>query len=167
MLVTFDDKYQIRDFYYPRVGQENHAGANPFRFGVHSNIPGEDRSALFWTSSPGWHIRQRYLRDTLTTSVSLEHAELQLVLYCNDCVDFHRNILVRKIKIKNLSNEGRMVRVMANQDFNMFGSKIGDTAYYDPDLRSMVHYRANRYVLVTFFGAATRSSARTVPASRR
>lgn len=158
MLVTFDHQYQIRDFYYPHVGQENHAGANPFRFGVYSNVPGESREALFWTSSPGWHIRQRYLRDTLTTSVSLEHSDLKLVLYCNDCVDFHRNILVRKIKIKNLSDEGRLVRVIANQDFNMFGAKIGDTAYYDPDLRSMVHYRANRYVLVTFFGAAPEGS---------
>ncbi|HEX8910975.1 MAG TPA: hypothetical protein VF796_01350, partial [Humisphaera sp.] len=153
LLVTFDNQYQIRDVYYPHVGQENHAGANPFRFGVHTDVPGEGKNALFWTTSPGWQIRQRYLRDTLTTSVSLEHEQLQLVLYCNDCVDFHRNIFVRKIKVKNLAGHGRLVQVVHNNDFNMFGSKIGDTAYYDPDLRSLVHYRANRYALVTFFNA--------------
>lgn len=114
MLVTFDSQYQIRDFYYPHVGQENHAGANPFRFGVHADVPGQGRSALHWTTSPGWQVRQRYLRDTLTTSVSLEHAELKLVLYCNDCVDFNRDILVRKIKVKNLSPDGRMVRLFHN-----------------------------------------------------
>ncbi|MDB5296413.1 MAG: cga [Phycisphaerales bacterium] len=159
MLVTFDSQYQIRDFYYPHVGQENHAGATPFRFGVHTDVPGENRSALFWTTTPGWSIRQRYLNDTLTTGVTLERGDLNLVLHCNDCVDFHRNILVRRIKIKNLASHGRMVKVIHSQDFNMFGSKIGDTAYYDPDLRSVVHYRANRYALVTFFGAPPTGSA--------
>jgi GH15 family glucan-1,4-alpha-glucosidase len=34
LLVTFDDKYQIRDVYFPHVGQENHTEGFPFRFGV-------------------------------------------------------------------------------------------------------------------------------------
>src|SRR3984885_1021416 len=91
MLVTFDNKYQIRDVYFPHVGQENHAGAGPCRFGVYSDIPSTKKNALFWTTSDGWNIRQRYLRDTLTTSVSLNHSQLRLEIYCNDTVDFHRN----------------------------------------------------------------------------
>jgi oligosaccharide amylase len=152
LLVTFDNKYQVRDVYFPHVGQENHAGAGPCRFGVYSDIPGTRKHALFWTSSEGWTIRQRYLRDTLTTSVSLDHASLRLALYCNDTVDFHRNILVRKIKVKNLAAHERVVRIMHHQDFNMFGTKIGDTAYFDPELRSIVHYRGKRYLMMTFYG---------------
>jgi oligosaccharide amylase len=152
LLVTFDSKYQIRDVYFPRVGQENHAGAGPCRFGVYTDVPGQQRNQLHWTTSDGWTIHQRYLRDTLTTSVSLENQTLQVVLYCNDTVDFHRNILVRKIKIKNLAQHERVVRIFHHQDFNMFGTKIGDTAYYDPELRSMVHYRGKRYLMMTFFG---------------
>src|SRR3954462_14041685 len=94
LLVTFDARYQLRDLYFPHVGQENHAGAGPCRFGVHSDVPGEERSALAWSSDPAFQVPQRYLRDTLTTSVSLEHRQLGVVLYCNDVVDFHRNILV-------------------------------------------------------------------------
>src|ERR1019366_4949214 len=153
LLVTFDNKYQIRDVYFPRVGQENHAGAGPCRFGVYTDVPGAHRNQLFWTTSEGWNIHQRYLRDTLTTSVSLEHQQLQLVMYCNDTVDFHRNILVRKIKIKNLADHERVVRIFHHQDFNMFGTKIGDTAYYDPELRSVVHYRAKLYLMVTFYSS--------------
>jgi len=78
MLVTFDNRYQIRDLYFPHVGQENHAGAGPCRFGVHCDVPGTNRRQLAWTSENGWHIRQRYLLDTLTTSVSLEHRDLCL-----------------------------------------------------------------------------------------
>ncbi len=151
LLVTFDNQYQIRDIYFPHVGQENHAGAGPCRFGVYSDIPGARKNGLFWTTD-GWTIRQRYLRDTLTTSVSLTHSQLQLVMYCNDVVDFHRNILVRKIKIKNLAKHDRDVRLMHHQDFNMFGTKVGDTAYFDPELRSIVHYRTKRYLMVSFFG---------------
>ncbi len=152
LLVTFDHQYQLRDLYFPHVGQENHAGNGPCRFGIHCDVPGKYRGELCWTSNPAWQIRQRYLNDTLTTSVSLENHDLQLVVYCNNVVDFHRNILVRRIKIKNLAHHQRLVRVMHHQDFNMLGTKVGDTAYYDPELRSIVHYRAKRYLLVTFYG---------------
>src|SRR5436309_9408971 len=152
LLVTFDHQYQVRDIYFPHVGQENHAGAGPCRFGIYADLPSNPaRGQLAWTNNPGWQIRQRYLRDTLTTSVSLDHRELKLALYCNDVVDFHRPILVRKVKIKNMLPRERIVRVIHHQDFNMFGTKIGDTAYYDPDLRSIVHYRAKRYLMVTFW----------------
>src|SRR5882757_368236 len=112
LLVTFDHRYQIRDVYFPHVGQENHAGAGPLRFGIYSDVPGENRGHLAWTNHSDWQIHQRYLRDTLTTSVSLEHRDLKLQLYCNDSVDFHRAIMVRKIKIKNMASHDRLVRLM-------------------------------------------------------
>lgn len=159
LLITYDDRYQLRDLYFPHVGQENHAGAGPCRFGVHTDVPGTDHGRLAWTSEPEWAIRQRYLRDTLATSVSLEHRDLRVVLYCNDVVDFHRNILVRKIKVKNLARHDRVVRIMHHHDFNMMGTKVGDTAYFDPELKSIVHYRAQRYLMVTFYQAAPEGSA--------
>src|SRR6187431_473431 len=154
LLVTFDREYQIRDVYFPHVGQENHAGNGPCRFGVYTDVPGRNHSKLYWTNDQSWKIRQRYLRDTLTTSVSLDHSDLKLVMYCNDAVDFHRNILIRKVKIKNLAQHARVVKLMHHQDFNMWGTKIGDTAYYDPELNAMVHYRGKRYLMLTFFKLA-------------
>src|SRR5688572_13880192 len=88
LLVTFDDRYQVRDVYFPHVGQENHAGAGPCRFGVHSDVPGRGGSQLYWTNDRAWNVRQRYLRDTLTTSVSMDNQDLRLAMYCNDVVDF-------------------------------------------------------------------------------
>src|SRR5919112_4929608 len=153
LLVTFDDKYQIRDLYFPHVGQENHAGAGPCRFGVFADVPGRGNNhhQLFWSNDPAWTIRQRYLRDTLTTSVSLDHRELKLAMYCNDVVDFNRNILVRKIKLKNLTPHERIARIFHHQGLHMFGTNIGNTAYYDPELRSIVHYHGKRYLMVTFW----------------
>ncbi|MGN6625252.1 MAG: glycoside hydrolase family 15 protein [Tepidisphaeraceae bacterium] len=151
LLLTFDQRYQLRDVYFPHVGQENHAGNGPCRFGIHTTIPGTEQGQLAWTQDPAWTIHQRYLRDTLTTSVQLDHAGLQTSLYCNDVVDFHRPVYVRKIKVKNLHDTDRVVSLMHHQDFNMWGQKVGDTAYYDPELRSIVHYRGKRYILCSFF----------------
>src|SRR3954465_11656380 len=160
LLVTFDHQYQLRDIYFPHVGQENHAGAGPCRFGVYTDVPGRHRERLYWTGDEGWTIRQRYLRDTLTTSVSLDHRELRLAMYCNDVVDFHRPIMIGKIKVKNMAPHDRTARLMHHQDFNMFGTKVGDTAYYDPELKSIVHYRLKRYLMVTFFENKDESGAR-------
>src|SRR5213595_3745644 len=110
LLVTFDHRYQIRDVYFPHVGQENHAGHGLDGLRAYTDVPGRNRQQLFWTSDQGWNIRQRYLRDTLTSSVSLDHRDLRLAMYCNDVVDFHRPVFVRKIKIKNLASHDRLVR---------------------------------------------------------
>jgi glucoamylase len=156
MLVAFDSQYQIRDFYFPHVGQENHAGNQPCRFGVYveplPSSPGYHRGSgkLAWSYDSGWQIRQRYLKDTLTTSVAMEHRDLKLTLYCNDTVDFHRNIYVRRIKIKNSLAAPRLVKLLHHQDFAMYGTKIGDTACFDPALQALVHYRNKRYISVSF-----------------
>ena len=154
LLVMFDHRYQIRDLYFPHVGQENHGGAHGCRFGVHCDVPAIGRPQLAWTTDPAWQINQRYLRDTLTTSVSLEHPALKVSLYCNDCIDFHRNIFVRKIKVQNACALARTIRLFHHQDFNMLGNKVGDTAYFDPELASIVHYRARRYLMVGFWSAS-------------
>src|SRR3954454_9769875 len=169
LLVTFDRHYQIRDLYFPHVGQENHAGGGPCRFGIYADVPGRGgRSGLFWSNDEtAWQVRQRYLRDTLTTSVSLDGRDLRLAVYCNDTVDFHRNILVRKIKVKNLAHHDRMVQVVHHQDFNMFGTKIGDTAYFDPELKSLVHYRVKRYMMVTFFTEDPSPTGEQLPAGEK
>ena len=158
LLITFDDRYQIRDVYYPHVGQENHAGAGPCHFGVWAEIPGQRRNnqpsgRLAWTDDPAWQIRQRYLPESLTTLVNCWNQSLGISLHCNDVVDFHRNVFVRRIRVKNELDAARIVKVFHHQDFLMFGTRIGDTVYYDPELRGMVHYRGKRYILATFFEA--------------
>lgn len=154
MLVTFDQQYQIRDFYFPRVGQENHGGQGPCRFGVYADVPGGGGGAkkekLAW-SGDGWKVRKRYLRDSLTTSVSMEHGELKLSLYCNDAVDFHRRVMVRKIKVRNHADSARTVRVMHHQAWQMSGTNVGDTAYFDPDLLGVAHYCGPRHILAGFW----------------
>src|SRR5690606_18589293 len=145
---------QVRDVYFPHVGQENHAGAGPLRFGFYvqtANQAGRGDGRLSWTSDDAWEIKLGYQPETLTTDVHMKHKGLGLTVRCNDVVDFHRPVHVRRIRIRNERDVDRQVHVFHHQDFNMFGTKIGDTAYFDPDMRAIVHYRSTRYIGLTYF----------------
>ena len=156
MLVNFDEKYRLRDLYFPYVGQENHAGADPCHFGVWGQMLGkkkaEDRkaTAMCWTDSD-WEITLKYRPDTLVSDVRLVHPGLAVELQCNDVVDFNRPVLVRRIKVVNLTNQHREVHLFHNNDFWLYGTKVSDTAYFDPQLRSLIHYRKTRYISACFY----------------
>ncbi len=157
MLVTFDHHYQIRDVYFPHVGQENHAGGGPCRFGAWAHIPqtaanrhDRRKRRLYW-SDQDWRISLRYIENTQATDVHMVNDHLALELRCNDVVDFHRPLLVRRIEVRNLHDQERTICLFHQNNFNMYGTKIGDTAYFDPQLRAMIHYRKTRYLMTTWY----------------
>ena len=136
LLVTFDHQYQIRDIYFPHVGQENHAGAGPCRFGVYTDVPGKHRSAALLDERPR-------LDDPPALSARHAHHQRQPRSPRPEAGD----VLQRRRSISTATSSSARSRsrtwprtsascsVMHHQDFNMFGTKIGDTAYFDPELR--------------------------------
>lgn len=141
MLVAFDSQYRLADFYFPRVGMENHAAAR-FRFGVWAD------ERLQWVEDPQWQKSLAYLRDTLVTDVSCDNEELGLKLRCHDGVDPDANVYLRKIVVRNTRPEARRIKLFLHHDLNIYGNAIGDTAMYDPATRSIIHYKARRYFLI-------------------
>jgi oligosaccharide amylase len=142
LLIAFDDKYQIRDVYFPHVGQENHSEGSPFRFGVW--VEGD----FSWVFSDSWKRSLKYLPETLVTDVVLTHQELGIEMVCNDTVASHENIFLRRVRVRNLRPESREVRVFLHHDFRIYENKVGDTAYYDPATSALVHYQRRRYFLI-------------------
>src|SRR5947208_2608137 len=96
MLVTFDRDYNLRDLFYPRVGQENHTGGHPCRFGVWVE------GAFSWVSSDEWRRQLVYQHETLVTDVTAECDRLGIRLRCADVVDFNRCIYLKRILVENL-----------------------------------------------------------------
>lgn len=142
LLVTFDDRYQIRDIYFPRVGQENHTEGFPCRFGVWVD-------GLFsWVSSDTWERRLRYLPETLVTDVELVNRELGLELRCHDTVASHDNTFLRRIVVRDLQNSAREVRIFLHHDLRIYENNFGDTAAFDPDTFALIHYKKHRYFLI-------------------
>ena len=142
LLVTFDEKYQLRDFYFPHVGQENHTEGFPFRFGVW--VDGQ----FSWVFSDGWVRNLRYLADTLVTDVTLTNHALGIEINCNDAVAGKENIFLKRIEVRNLFDTERDIRLYLHHDFRIYENKVGDTAYYDPDTLALIHYKKHRYFLI-------------------
>jgi glucoamylase len=142
LLVTFDDKYQIRDVYFPHVGQENHTEGFPFRFGVWAD--GE----FSWISGDDWTRELKYESETLVTRVKLTSERLGLEIISNDTVASHENIFLRRVRVSNLLDNDREVRFFLHHDFRISENKIGDTALYDPESGAIVHYKKDRYFLI-------------------
>ncbi len=142
LLVTFDNKYQIRDIYFPHVGQENHTEGFPFRFGVWTG------GKFSWIFSDEWERELAYLPETLVTDVSLINKSLGLKIVSNDTVASHENIFLRRVRVNDLLGAEREVRIFLHHDFRISENKIGDTAYYDPDFCALIHYKKNRYFLI-------------------
>jgi GH15 family glucan-1,4-alpha-glucosidase len=142
LLVNFDRTYQLRDLYWPHVGQENHTDGHPCRFGVWVD------GAFHWVAGEGWHRQLDYAKDTLVTHVTLHHPELQLRMVCHDAVDFHQDVYLRRIDLFDESGRERAVRLFFNQDLHIRGHELGDTAYYEPEYRAVFHYKGKRWFMV-------------------
>lgn len=142
LLVNFDDKYQIRDFYFPHVGQENHSEGFPFRFGVWAD------GSFSWIFEDEWKRDLRYLPDSLITDVRLRNEDLGLEIVCNDMTASRENLYLRHLKINDLTNAERKVRIFLHHDFRIYENKVGDTAFYDPETFSLIHYKKHRYFLI-------------------
>ncbi len=138
LLINFDRQYQLRDIYYPRVGQENHTAGDPSRFGVW--VDGQ----FAWLDDEGWSRDLRYLPDTLVTNVVLQHTGLQLVLTVNDAVDLGRDLLVRRVQVRN-DGPVREIRLFFHYDWHIYGTEVGDTVLYYPPIKSLVAYKGQRY----------------------
>ncbi len=141
VLVNFDRDYNLRDIHFPEVGMDNHSVGHPSRFGVFCE------GQFAWLSAE--FIRQRlYVTDALQTDVVAHIPYLQLELRFNDAVDFYLWTFVRKVTVKDLSGRDREVRLFFHHDFHIVEHDIGDTAYFDPETSSLIHYKDARYFLI-------------------
>jgi oligosaccharide amylase len=155
LLVTFDEFYRIRDIYFPFVGKENHSEGHPFRFGIWID------GVFSWISEDGWKRELKYLDETLVTEVKLINEKLQVEIISNDTVDSLENIFLRRLKIKNLSEKKREFRIFFHHDFYISETEVGDTAFFDPETFSIIHYKGNCYFLIaTNDGVETFSTGR-------
>jgi GH15 family glucan-1,4-alpha-glucosidase len=141
LLVNFDQRYQLRDIYWPYVGQENHTAGHPCRFGLWVD------GTFSWIGDPGWSRSLNYERDTLVTHVTLYSPGLNLRLVCRDAVDFHEDLYLRQIRVENLEEEEREIRLFLTHDFHISGNAVGDSAYYEPERRALFHYKGARWFM--------------------
>ncbi len=144
MLATFDEFLQMRDFYYPYVGEEDHTTYGKFHR-VGFLVEGKGFS---WVNDGTWVIEPGYSDASLVSSSVLKNEKLGIEVLSEDFVDPVKNILVRSFRIRILAGPERKVQCFFHHDFYIYGDKQKDTAFYEPHTKSVIHYRQSRYFLV-------------------
>ncbi len=139
--MTLDENAYIRDLYFPHVGLENHAVGHPFRFGVWVD-------GRFEWLEQNWDIALTYMPETLTSRYKIRKPYLGIELEVNDAIYHTKNIFIRKVKTTNISETPRQIRLFFTHDFHINGYEAGDTAFFEPNSGTIVHYKGKRYFLV-------------------
>ncbi|MBI2099863.1 MAG: glycoside hydrolase family 15 protein [Candidatus Vogelbacteria bacterium] len=144
ILVNLDRFGQVRDYYFPHVGLENHIGGElAHRVGVF--VDGQ----LSWTSAGDWRVTVSCESETFAAVTEAVNDRLGVMLLINDIVYNEKNILVRHVTVRNLADQEREIKVFFYQQFEPYQSHIAHTAYFDPESESMIHYRNKRVFLAS------------------
>ncbi|MFB6470143.1 MAG: glycoside hydrolase family 15 protein [Vulcanisaeta sp. AZ3] len=134
--VLYDENYYIRDLYYPLLGQHHHhAFGGRFKMGI-------------WHDGKfSWIENVKSKEITMDTSKATLHAVWDnLDIIMEDTVLIPQPVLVRHVSIRGPG----FVRVIFYHDFRLNDYEAGDTAFYDPSLDAVFHYKSN-----TWFGIAS------------
>ncbi len=146
LTVGFDFYGQVKDCYFDYVGQENHLSEDSInRIGVWVD------GAFSWFADGSWDISVNYRKETLIGDIVAKNRNLELEIHITDCVYNESNIFIRGFDIINLANRQRTIRLFLNHEFRMYGVRKGDTVYWDPITRSIVHYKGRRIAIIGGF----------------
>lgn len=142
MLVNLDNEGQVRDYYFPYVGLENHTSGVPHKLGIWVD------GIFCWLDASDWQKNYSYEEEALTTDITKINNKLKIKVHFNDIVDHKKNIFLRKATIENLSDQKREIRFFFHQAFTILESPYEDTVYYNPEIEALIHYKSRRYFLI-------------------
>jgi oligosaccharide amylase len=141
LLINLDKHLQIRDIYYPYVGQQNHVQGHVNRLGASIN------GSFSWLSEDDWEVNPGYHKDSLVTLSTARNKKEGVTLKIEDAVHQRENMFMRRITVINDSNSEKHIKLFFHQDLSIYETEVGDTAYYDPERSVIIHYKKNRYFL--------------------
>jgi GH15 family glucan-1,4-alpha-glucosidase len=146
LLVGLDYRGQVRDLYFPYVGEANHvSGASGnflHRIGVF--VDGE----MAWLDNPEWAIEVGSEDGSAIGSFTATHERLKVVLSSRDAVHNEKAVFLRHFILNNLAEEKREIKLFLSQQFRIAESRRGDTAFFDPRVKAVVHYKGTTSFLV-------------------
>lgn len=130
----------VHDFYYPHVGQENHAAANNRRHRIGFWVEGE----FTWLDDGTWQFYMDYEPKAMISHINAFCERLGIALEFSDCVQADADVFLRNIHVINARQQRREIRLFLHQTLLIGNSLSGDTAQFLPDQRGILHYKGDR-----------------------
>lgn len=136
----------VHDFYYPYVGLENHSSGPDTRHRVGIWVDG----SVHWLDGNDWNIAFDYQSDALIGKTEARNDRIGILLQFEDAVDSDISAFMRLIKVTNLWDAKRDIRLFMHQAFAIGDSRSStDTAQYLPDSNAILHYRGRRAFVIS------------------
>ncbi len=144
LTVGLDERGFVHDFYYPYVGLDNLTTARSIQHKIGIWIDGK----FSWALEDTWNITVDFESDALVSAIKMQCDALQVLLEFSDFVDSGYNGFCRQIRITNLADHEREIRLFMHQVFQISRAGRADTALYIPDEQYILDYKGRCSLLI-------------------
>lgn len=143
-LLGLDRFGQVRDFYFPYVGHEDHVrGHYLHKLGVFV-----DGRISWFDEDSNWNIKVESEEEALASRIIARNESIGVSLIFKDLVYNESPIFIRKVEVENLSQRSREIKVFFSHQFEIYKSHGADTGYFDPNRHAIIHYKGQRVFLI-------------------
>lgn len=142
LLVNIDYNLQMKDFYFPHVGQENQLNqyVNKMFFWIDGRF--------FYTGSSQTKISIDYQENSAIGLASLEFSELPIRIEFKYYVLVDRNIYVREFKVINNDSRAHQIKLFFQCNFAISESNYADTVVWYQPAGALIHYKNDRFIAI-------------------
>lgn len=138
LLALYDEYGYVRDLYYPYAGSENHVVSAKHRVAFKIN----DKTYLLEDLKCKALQSYKTLKYQITTKTP-ENINIKI----ENIIYNEKNILLKKVTVKNPTNEKINFKAFFNQEYKIKENKYRNTGYYYPLKNCVIHYQGNRVFL--------------------
>lgn len=145
MFVGLNEYGLVHDFYYPYVGLENLTTSRMsyHRIGIFVD------EVFSWVDDGRWERSVDFRDSALISRISMQNNELGVRIEFEDYIDAQYDVFLRSIKMTNLSDRTREIRLFMHQVFQISPGGRADTAFYEPKDGYILDYKG-RCCLLTY-----------------
>jgi GH15 family glucan-1,4-alpha-glucosidase len=142
-MVCLDKFGQVRDFYFPFVGQEDHIGqGQKHKMGVFAD------GKMNWIGDGEWGVDIGFENGSMVSKMVAKNDRVKVILESTDIIYNEKDIFLRKITLTNKDSKTRDIKIFLNQQFKIGDTNHADTAYFSSTIESIIHYKGRRVFLV-------------------
>lgn len=143
LTVGLDENGLVHDFYYPYVGLENLTTARSQHHHIGIWVDGE----FSWIHEHSWQKDIKFHTDALVSDMTMTNEELEIGLHFEDFVDPNNDVFARRVRIRNMADKKRELRIFFHQVFQISALGRADTAMYVPDGHYILDYKGRCSIL--------------------
>jgi GH15 family glucan-1,4-alpha-glucosidase len=145
LTVGLNEKGHVHDFYYPYVGLDNLTTSRSIHHKIGIWVDGQ----FSWTDGDDWQCSVDFSPEALISQVEMKNDNLGVIILLQDFVDHQFDAFCRIIKVRNVNEKKRQIRIFMHQVFEISRAGRADTALYVPGEDYILDYKGRCCLLVS------------------